>query len=118
MPKGYEHLIIRILKAEIQEADKDESAKQRNLGDKKHKTVVRPEENKSGVPQGGIISPLLMNWTLDGLEHHIKLSATQLAKENKLVSEARLELLKQEDEDMNLKRTQAQYRNRATKGVE
>ena len=29
----------------------------------------------------------------------------------KLVSEARLEMLKQEDEDMGVKRTPAQYRN-------
>ena len=113
MPKGYEHLIIRILKAEIQEIGKDGSDKQGNPRDRKYKTVVRPGENKAGVPQGGIISPLLMNWTLDGLEHHIKLAATQLAKENKLVSEARLELLKQEDEGMSVKRTTAQYRNSA-----
>ena len=113
MPKGYEHLIIRILKAEIQEIDKDGRNKQRNSGDRKYKTVIRTEENKAGVPQGGIISPLLMNWTLDGLEHHIKLAATQLAKENKLVSEARLELLKQEAESMGVKRTPAQYRNSA-----
>lgn len=113
MPKGYEHLIIRILKAEIKEIDKVGSNKQCNPGNRKYKTVLRPEENKVGVAQGGIISPLLMNWTLDGLEHHIKLAATQLAKENKLVSEARLELLKQEDESKGVKRTPAQYRNSA-----
>lgn len=113
MPKGYEHLIKRILKAEIQEIDRERSDKQRNLRDRKYKTVVRPGENKAGVPQGGIISPLLMNWTLDGLEHHIKLAATQLARENKLVSEARLEQLKQEGESMGVKRTPAQYRNSA-----
>ena len=113
MPKGYEHLIKRILKAEIQEIDRERSDRQRNSRDRKYKTVVRPGENKAGVPQGGIISPLLMNWTLDGLEHHIKLAATQLAKENKLVSEARLEQLKQEGESMGVKRTPAQYRNSA-----
>ena len=113
MPKGYEHLIKRILKAEIQEIDEDGSDKQRNSRGKKYKTVVHPGESKAGVPQGGIISPLLMNWTLDGLEHHIKLAATQLAKENKLVSEALLEMLKQEDENMGVKRTPAQYRNSA-----
>ena len=113
MPKGYEHLIIRILKAEIQEIDIDGSEKYRNPKDRSYKTVVGPGESKAGVPQGGIISPLLMNWTLDGLEHHIKLAATQLAKENKLVSEARMEMLKQEDEDMGVKRTSAKYRNSA-----
>lgn len=29
--------------------------------------VTSSKDNNKGVPQGGIISPLLMNWTLDGL---------------------------------------------------
>lgn len=29
--------------------------------------ILGKEDNVKGIPQGGIISPLLMNWTLDGL---------------------------------------------------
>lgn len=35
-------------------------------------TIVPKNEQLSGIPQGGIISPLLMNWTLDGMEETIK----------------------------------------------
>jgi len=31
------------------------------------KTIVLPSDNRRGVPQEGAISPLLMNWALDGL---------------------------------------------------
>ena len=35
----------------------------------KYKKILNFSENKTGIPQGGIISPVLMNWTLDGLSH-------------------------------------------------
>lgn len=54
MPKGFEHLLGRILKGLRVERDNRTS------------TTI----NK-GIPQGGIISPLWMNWTLDGLEELI-----------------------------------------------
>ena len=38
-------------------------------------TIVPKNELLSGIPQGGIISPLLMNWTLDGMEETIKRAA-------------------------------------------
>lgn len=34
---------------------------------KQYNTIIKDSENNKGIPQGGIISPLLMNWTLDGL---------------------------------------------------
>ena len=33
----------------------------------KYCLILKKEDNVKGIPQGGIISPLLMNWTLDGL---------------------------------------------------
>lgn len=56
MPYKYKFLLKQILKT-----DKIEN----------HKIILKKEDNKSGIPQGGIISPLLMNWTLDGLDHLI-----------------------------------------------
>ena len=53
VPIGYEEMFSKILKASINEDG--------NI-----------QENNKGVPQGGILSPLLMNWTLDGLEERIK----------------------------------------------
>lgn len=51
MPKGFEHLLPLLLKAPRLQED---NTLQATTG--------------SGIPQGGIISPMLMNWTLDGLE--------------------------------------------------
>lgn len=35
----------------------------------KYNQIQNSEENNKGISQGGIISPLLMNWTLDGLSY-------------------------------------------------
>ena len=76
MPLGYEFLLPRILGAEtvqrFRPTDK-ESTEDPDSGvvmgfKKKLKIVTKAEDNVKGVPQGGIISPLLMNWTLDGLQ--------------------------------------------------
>jgi retron-type reverse transcriptase len=37
--------------------------------------ITKEGELKEGIPQGGIISPIIMNWTLDGLEETAKLAA-------------------------------------------
>lgn len=58
MPERFKNLLPAILKTQIVERQ-----------DKLIKVLVQPLENNKGVPQGGIISPLLMNWTLDGLEN-------------------------------------------------
>jgi RNA-directed DNA polymerase len=34
-----------------------------------YRTIMKEKDNKRGIPQGGIISPLLLNWTLDGLSY-------------------------------------------------
>ena len=54
IPIGYTDTFEKILKAPIQ----TEGNKQ--------------EVSEKGIPQGGIISPMLMNWTLDGLEEEVK----------------------------------------------
>lgn len=71
MPLGYEHLLPRILGAEIIQrhiknptndcvsyAPELETVKRFN---KKFQIITKAEENVRGVPQGGIISPMLMN---------------------------------------------------------
>ena len=54
IPRGYTETFEKILKAPIQTEEK------------------RLEEREKGIPEGGIISPMLMNWTLDGLEEEVK----------------------------------------------
>lgn len=74
MPLGYEFLLPRILGAEIVQrfcsTDKDSTEAPDSevvmRFKKKFKIVTKAEDNVKGV--GGIISPLLMNWTLDGLQ--------------------------------------------------
>lgn len=66
MPLGYDYLLPRILKPNIVEK-----------GAKSFITLVESKDNHSGIPQGGIISPLLMNFTLDGLEKVIRDSLTR-----------------------------------------
>jgi retron-type reverse transcriptase len=55
MPKNYEHLLKILLKTPIIYEDK-----------------IINENTRCGLIQGGIISPLLANWTLDGLENIMK----------------------------------------------
>lgn len=56
IPSKYEFLLKQVLKADIVE---------------NNNVVQKKIDNKCGVPQGGILSPLLMNWTLDGIENLI-----------------------------------------------
>lgn len=53
IPVKYKFLLERILKSDIIE---------------NNKIILKKSDNNYGVPQGGILSPLLMNWTLDGIE--------------------------------------------------
>lgn len=52
MPKGYEKILEKLLKVNIEY----------------NGLIIKSTQ---GIPQGGIISPILMNWTLDGLENRI-----------------------------------------------
>ena len=58
IPIEYEEVFGKILKAPIQMEDERRGKRQ--------------EASEKGIPQGGIISPMLMNWTLDGLEEEVK----------------------------------------------
>ena len=60
MPKGYEFLLERLLKPEVQEEISRNPGESRNVP-RKFKTLVKAGESDAGVPQGGIISPMLMN---------------------------------------------------------
>ena len=39
----------------------------------KYKEVLNFSENNAGISQGGIISPILMNWALDGLSQAVRI---------------------------------------------
>lgn len=45
-----------------------------------YKTIIKPENNHKGIPQGGIISSLLMNWTLDGLSYSARMASITSSK--------------------------------------
>lgn len=74
MPSGYEALLPRILGAEVVQHCKDSGPVAPNIVKRfkrKLQLITKAEDNVKGVPQGGIISPMLMNWTLDGLQQVI-----------------------------------------------
>lgn len=97
MPTGYEHLLGRLLKTNIYEEIPQSFSKYRVDFQKKFKLIISKVDNNNGIPQGGIISPLLMNWTLDGLQHHIKSSAVKLAKIHDIYSDDRFKMLQERD---------------------
>jgi retron-type reverse transcriptase len=96
MPKYFEYLLPIILKPSIIEMEK--GSLDNPLIPKRirrafpqlykitYKTIMEENCSTHGIPQGGIISPLLMNWTLDGLEETAKLAAESVRNEpsNKL----------------------------------
>ena len=63
MPLKYDFLLERILKSDIIE---------------NNQIILKKSDNNCGVPQGGILSPLLMNWTLDGIENLIFETVAQI----------------------------------------
>lgn len=97
MPKEYEFLLFKILKTNIVEELDNKYLKYTINKARKFKQIISSEDNNKGIPQGGIISPLLMNWTLDGLQHFIKDSADKLGKEHNLYSLDRAKHLKELD---------------------
>lgn len=56
-----------------------------------YRTIVKTEDNNKGIPQGEIISPLLMNWTLDGLSHSARIASITSPKNGKLLNNEILE---------------------------
>jgi retron-type reverse transcriptase len=100
MPTSYENLLPKILKTTILEEDDNQNPFSNysfKVLRKSYKVVVEKENNLTGIPQGGIISPLLMNWTLDGLQHFVKISAHKLGAKHNLYSVDRANYLKEKD---------------------
>lgn len=114
MPSGYEFLLERLLKTNIYEEIPQSFGKYRVNFQKKFKITLSKADNNYGIPQGGIISPLLMNWTLDGLQHHVKSSAVELAKLHNIYSFDRFRMLKERDtlENSNIL-TEGTYKNKS-----
>ena len=116
MPIGYEYLLKRILKTNILELDTSKNPFSNYTVEnvKHYKVVLDKSDNQMGVPQGGIISPLLMNWTLDGLQHHVKSAAQTKGSEDGIHSLERALHWKDKDllEGKPIK-TDAAYRNKA-----
>ncbi len=74
-PKNFEALFVAILKAPIIGIDPE---KEPLLNTGEHKTKTGSLIPNSGVPQGGMLSPmalLLMNWALDGIENLVSARA-------------------------------------------
>lgn len=90
MPVGYEALLKEILKSNIciDKNQMDRLIKESKIKHDFPLEVVKgkyyllesKEKRHKGIPQGGIISPLLMNWTLDGLYDNIRDNAYVIDK--------------------------------------
>ena len=116
MPTNYEYLLSRILKTTIVELDKDNNPySDYTLNkEKRYNIIIHKSENKKGIPQGGIISPLLMNWTLDGLQHVVQISAHNFGSLFKLYSIDRVAYLKRKDlEVTGTLNSYSSYKNRS-----
>ena len=61
MPKGHEDLLHKILKTNIFEETTNHYTSFTLNKKRTFKLILAKSENTSGIPQGGIISPLLMN---------------------------------------------------------
>jgi len=93
IPKEYKHLLFEILKTDIVEKDSNKysmftevlnylwvnwsNVKLTNLNIEanRYKKLLDSNDNNIGILQGGIISPVLMNWTLDGLAHTARIGS-------------------------------------------
>jgi len=78
MPKGYEYLLPLILNANVVERSNSNESRDNKMNTAKTlklHTIIKKDDNKAGLPHGGILSPILMNWTLDGLLQTIRRAA-------------------------------------------
>ena len=85
MPTNYEFLLPRILKVDIKAISNSlpkDLYPEKNGRNKNLVTIIKKEDSRKGIPQGGIISPLLMNWTLDGLDCTARTAANKATTGN------------------------------------
>jgi retron-type reverse transcriptase len=102
IPVKYNFLLERILKSNIVE---------------NNKIILKKSDNKCGVPQEGILSPLLMNWTLDGIENLIFETVTDIKSEGQKGLIAYYDLDKYnyyKTKDLNNTKSESDYRKLAT----
>ena len=103
-PKGFDTLFTAILKAPIIGIDPEKEV----IGHMRVDNMTGGFIPDSGVPQGGIISPILMNWTLDGIENIVSETAARHphAWKGWYTPEGQIEFLKRVDsENENLSKT-------------
>lgn len=87
MPTGFEFLLKSILQVQIVE----DITKQKFLNisnknywsKKKFKIIKKKDENISGVPQGGILSPIFSDWLLGDVEDIVNQNLIGPSKQNK-----------------------------------
>nr|UBY46068.1 hypothetical protein [Porphyridium aerugineum] len=80
MPTNYEFLLKRILQLDLKFLDVTQNKFSEYTLEKKKvlKHFNTSINNKFSLLENGILSPLLMNWALNGLQYHIKLSVYNL----------------------------------------
>lgn len=101
IPCKYNFLLEQILKTDVIEKDK---------------VVLAKENNNYSIPQSGIISPLLINWTLDGLEELIYNTVAEVKSQGEkglitYYDEDKYEYYKKKDQDKS--KTNLFYKNKA-----
>ena len=102
IPVKYKFLLERILKSDIIE---------------NNKIILKKSDNNYGVPQGGILSPLLMNWTLDGIENLIFETVADIKSEGQKGLIAYYDFDKYtyyKKKDLNNSKSESDYRKLAT----
>lgn len=68
IPRGYKGVFEKILKSPTINIEEEKE----EVKDVEEGSIEEGIIKSKGIPQGGIISPILMNWTLDGMEELIK----------------------------------------------
>lgn len=95
MPSKYSFLLRRVLKVDIYE---------------KGKVLLKKENNDCGVPQGGVLSPLLMNWTLDGIENLVFNTVASIKSKEGTAYYDRDKYRYYKNQDLNSSKSEVEYR--------
>jgi len=108
LPKNYKHLLFEILKTNIVEKISTQYTSFGNLSQylwlswdgvklstlnseiNKYKKILNSSENNVGIPQGSILSPILMNWALDGLSQTARIGSVTTENGKIVINEKNL----------------------------